>query len=68
MTEIAESLYKTSVGRIKVLEKQVEILCNRIKHCPDKTSYMACGLKNCAECWQSWSLKKAEREVKDDTN
>lgn len=31
-------------------------------------SIMACGLKNCVECWQEWSLKEAEKAVKDDTN
>ncbi len=74
--KLAQSLYKTSVDRIKVLEKQVEILCKNTLRCPDSNSYKDgyhtysdCCLNNdCQECWQDWSLKEAEKAVKDDTN
>lgn len=73
--KIAESLYKTSVGRIKVLEKQVEILINylgnRTSRCPydeqfktGYTTYNGCCLNNdCLHCWREWSLKQAEKEL-----
>lgn len=63
--KIAESLYETSVGRIKVLEKQAEILASKLslasgKLCVKRNCITS---RDCSMCWREWSLKQAEKEL-----